>query len=842
MEYNTPKNIMEYTQSQILDLINDNDSRVFTNKSNRLKLINIIYNLLGYKLDMDILLAMLAEPESMLILATAGGGKTTMSQIKIILEKIVRRDNAGKPLKGKRMLCLVYNTQNVPQMERKQNELITKLYAKGITGVDLDRNIVCRTMHAFCLEWRNEYITQMGLLNYTQLSDDKQNKMFQTIAKTFAKKYDIKEENFSTSVLTGIYNLTHELMVPYEDMESLTKFEEVNLDIDIVVEFFNAYDNMKKIKRVYDYTDMLSKTLELLQTNDEARKRVQEHYDYIIVDEFQDCTPIMTEIVKCIKGDNTPLLCIGDEDQCIYNFRGADINNILEFKNKFPNGEIYSLGANRRCRKEIFEAAKSVIERNELRFDKPMFCIKDGGKVELRSYYSQMGQLINIVDDLKNLPSDELNDTIICYREQKSSIRLTSILDEHNIPFHILSGYGPYSHELFKHLTDVFDMIYMAKDREYLVNLYKVTEMTRSDCYMAIHYDAKKKKFKDENDYKHFLDRNYGKYSNRLGFLKTMNQLNELSQRILTEPMCNYFDEIWELFKKYFWNWKKSQNENEEIDTYFEEQVAKIFKSKLTYEHFLHEYELRTNRVKSNNLDKAGVAISTFHKLKGLEYKNVYIIDLSDDIFPNYSRIELQKYKPETEKQLKESEVRLMFVAMTRAKDNLYLYYNANNPSLYAQWVLDWKESKDKQVTPIKSLESFSLESLMQQNTSSLQVEHNSMENNNVMNEPKDYEDDIEDIELELDDYETDSPSNLETADIENPSINNTKENVEVSSEFKNINKDVLNNSNDFMNEISNAESDIDTEDKLEQKVVGSNNANPSIGSNFFLSSILDRI
>lgn len=710
--YTTPKNVNAMLESQILELVEDWDSRVVTNKANRLNIIKIVYSLLGYQLQPDVLLALLAEPTAELVLATAGGGKTTMSQVKAIIEKIVRRDEKGNPLAGNKMLCLVYNKQNVGQMQRKHAELVTKLYAKGLTGVKIDKTITCRTMHGFCDEWKNQYIAQLGLLGYTLLKDNAINRVFQSLTRVFAKKYEMKEEEFNIANLTQLYNLLHESLMPYDRMDEVSKFEDFKYDKSIVIEIFEAYDKMKTSKRVYDFTDMLIKVLELLKTNEKAREEMQMHYSYIIADEIQDFTPIMMEILRWIVGDKTPLLCIGDEDQCIYGFRGADIYNTLDFEAKFKGGKVYSLGANRRCGKEIFEAAKFVVGHNRLRFDKDMFSTKAGGNVEYRKYYSQVGQLINIVNELKDMPLKDLDDTIICYREKSSSLRLTSMLEEHGLPFYVISGFSPYSHELYKHLIGVLDLMSLARDREYLVNLYKITELSKAECQKVINYDAKNKKFRDENDYKHFIDRSYGEFGKRVGFLKAMNQIHILSQRIDTEPMKNYFEEVFEIFKKYFWNWKKKKNNNTDVDEYFEEQIKKIFMSDLVYDAFSKSHARKEEQFKSNQHTQSGIAVSTFHKLKGLEFKNVYMIDLADDIFPNYSRIDLQKYPEKVSEGLKESEVRLMFVAMTRAIDNLYMYYDGDNPSLYIQWLLDWEEAKKSNTTSKKELEDLAVFSL----------------------------------------------------------------------------------------------------------------------------------
>lgn len=788
MESNTPKGILSMTEQEVLNLINDADFNVLTNKANRLTIIKIIYSLLEYNLTNDILLALLDESMAALIIATAGGGKTTMSQIKLILEKIIRKNADGTPIKGNAMLCLVYNKQNVGQMKKKHVQLVQTLYAKGLAGIKIDDDIVCRTMHSFCCEWRNEYIMQMGLLGAKLIEEDQQRRMLSSLVRTFSKKYEIDEKKFSIANLLKFYNLVHECLVSYEDMHEMLQFEEVGMEANLVKDFYESYDKLKQSKSVYDYTDMLTKLVELLRTNESARKTIQDHYAYIVADEVQDFTPIMMEILRLIKGENTPLLEIGDEDQCIYTFRGADITTTLSFNTIFKGGKTFVLGENRRCATNIFEASKFLISHNKYRFDKEIFSNKPGGHVEYNKYYSSVGQIINIMDKLKVMSIDELNNTVICYRERASSLRLTSILAENRIPFHIISGYSPFSHELFTHMTEALDLLYFAKKRDYLINLFKITELTKSDCHKLLKYSEKVSKFKDDDEHQHFIDRDYGDYNKRMSFLMTMKQIYEISIRMKTEPLENYIEDVWDLLKKYYWNWKKqnntSSNNTEEIDNYFEEQIMKVFKVKRTYEDFLHDFEDRERALNNNQKMELGVEITTFHGLKGLEYKNVFIIDLADDVFPNFSRIELQEYSEENTEKLKESETRLMFVAMTRAIENLYMYYNGDNPSIYISWLLEWEANKAKGIieeSSVTSLSNLNNDNLLQMSQFSNEQELVKVARTNESIAELSKESAIDEIDVELDlDLDLDRGTNVLNTELGTSSTNEAEKEISV--------------------------------------------------------------
>ena len=821
--FGTPKDIKNYSAQEILNLIEDKDPRVKVSKEKRLKIIQIIYSVLGYDLSPDLLLALLAEPQAELILATAGGGKTTTSQIKIILEKIFRVNDKGKPLKGNKMLCLVYNRHNVKQMEEKQSQLVTRIYARGVTGIDIDKNVNCATMHSFCDIWKNEYIADMGLLNYKLLSETETNKMLTMVAKVNAKRHEIDERKINISNVASLYNLVKESLIEYDDIDKTNKFKEVGLDKQLVIDIFNAYDRMKITKRSYDFTDMLIAMLQLLRTNESARLYIQNYYDYITADEIQDFTPIMMEILRLVTGDRVPLLCIGDEDQSIYDFRGADIYNTLDFDKKFKDNIILSLGANRRCGEKIIKASKYIIEKNTLRFDKDIFGTNPGGAINYIKYGTQEGEMINVVNRLKQFTDSELGETIICYREKNSSLRLTELLESEGIPFNIISGFSPFSHELYKHMTDVLDMLYMPYDREYQLNLYKVLPFKREDAQKATGYDTRRKQFKQDLDKCHFKDLNFEKYNDSLPFLKCLLKLTEMSKAMDNLTMNEYVPELFNLLKTYYWNWKKMQNDTPEIDGYFEEKVKDFFNVNMTYKEFINYYAKRKDVSRRNQFAKEGVTLSTFHGLKGLEFDNVILVDLDDEIYPNYPMIDSQNYPLDVTRRLKESEVRLFFVALTRARKNLYLYYNESNPSLYVKWLLDWEKGTaniNTENLSLKSLDVFDANKNAEKPHNIFETvdSDNEMKISENVNETEDDCDSEIELEIEEDDivYEEDIAENIED---DNESINSaSKENIA------------------FMEDIRNLKPIDVNEDMVEELEV------PRFSANSFLDSILENL
>lgn len=693
-QLDTPKNISDIKISDICSFVPDNCDRVPSAKV-RLNYVKMLYDVLGLTLTPDIALASIAESTSILTVATAGGGKTTWSQIKAILQKLYRKTKEGKSITGDRILCLVYNAENVKDMKRRHSDLVKQLKASSrIKNLDIDDYINASTIHAFCDFWRMQYVVPLGLMSFSLLKEEQSFEfMNSAIISTFQKFNKKGAEFVSCQRMKALYNLKYETLSELDELTKSDAFTDIGLDISLIEACFERYDALKKIRRKYDFIDMIYRIYVLLRDNLEIRKRVQCYYDYVIVDEAQDLTPLMWELVKMFVDNRTPITCIGDDDQSIYKFRGSNIYDLLDFPNKFYDAKVYMLSTNHRCREAIFDEAKQIILSNKLRFDKVLQCSKPGGCVHYEPYLTDEGQLINLVKELKKLPLDELDDTVVCYRELNSSKLLADMLCAEDIPFHVLRGYMPFSHEFYKHIFSIFDGLEMPCDRENTLNLVKVLPCSREQMSEALGYNCVKRKFTKDDTKQHFAKRDYGKLEKFVGFRETINLLEKLSEELNTKPMNELFPAIYKLFLKYYWLHKKRMNGDLDIDELMESRAITYFNSEKPYPLFFERHCRIVDRVRLNTSTKSGVAISTFHSLKGLEFSHVFAIFLDDDIFPNYRKIENKSYSQNETLALKECEARLWYVTLTRAKDDITIFYNKTKPSIYVAEALQRRES-----------------------------------------------------------------------------------------------------------------------------------------------------
>ncbi|WP_283692930.1 ATP-dependent helicase [Clostridium perfringens] len=683
MNVDTPINIEEMNDEQLLELIDDNDPRTFP-KEKRLKLINLLYDMLKFDNNNHQKLALLSTDYRILVNALAGGGKTTSIQAKILAEKLWRTTGNGEKLKGHKVLCLVYNKNNVRDIERVHRKLASVVQQ---AGVPVDNTIVAKTMHKFCKDWIKEYEALLGLVGLRLIKEDEKKKFIgQIIAQLKNTDANLSRLKIDSDEVLQLYNFMKESLFTIDQLESHPNFQDLNLPKQVIAKIFEEYERKKEKNVVYDFTDMLTKFLSLLESSERVRNRIQNYYDFVTADEVQDFTPIMMRILKLCVAPTVPLICIGDEDQAIYGFRGADSNNALKFKDIFENSKIYFLEVNRRCPNNVVELSKTILSLNKDRFDKSMKSIKPDGEIEFIPYANQTGQITKILQRIEELKQRgaTLDEIIIAYRNRKSSMVLADVLMRNKIVFHQISGYNPFDYGLRQTIDDILLMCKRPMLNEPKLDLFKVLPMTKSEVHKLLDYDSGTREFQ----------------SGRVN-LRRMNPcdlpekaredfafIQSVSTGIGSEPMKNYIPKLIELIETHYWNFM-SRDEDPYVKAYFHTMLLEEYSSDLTYEQFMAELHKKQKNYSTYQDRQQGIRLSTFHGLKGLENKHVILIDMDEDIFPNFALIESKNYNKLAEKALKEAETRLFYVAFTRAMESVTLVYNQTNPSIYIDILRD---------------------------------------------------------------------------------------------------------------------------------------------------------
>lgn len=686
------------TEEEILGLVTEDLQNVPYSKATRLTLLKQMYSVLGYNLDSDSMLAILDESNVKLLIACAGAGKTTTIINNSVLEKMTRNSRIvpGQKINGFNMLCLVYNKANRQDVKRKHAQTVATLKnrCKGLDFLDLDFNT--HTFHSFCLEWINPksgpYAEACGLMGCTLLSSDyeQQQQMVAAITTVHRRTHASWDpEMVNASALLNLYNYLRENMLEVEDAVENDKFIDIGLDCTSVKQILNFYDDLKLQLRYFDYSDVLIKFYELLKNNEEAAKRIRAQYEFILADEVQDVTPLLMRILREISYGNT-LICVGDDDQCIYSFRGASNKNLLDFGELFPEHKAFMLNTNRRCPSNITALASEVLTLNSDRFPKQLKSCKPEGGVEFRSYSDTIGQYMSVAQKLKGMSQEELQSTVVCYRNRSSSALLVDILamQEKEIPFHVISGYQPFSYKLYDAVLSVLKALAEPTSKVLLLNLFKALPIKRAEWFEILGYHPKTNSF-DVPVIRDLDDLDLGRFQSYQTFVNVWNSLKAIAKNVNNLTMDKYFDNVLEYIYAYYWNFvRDSYGYDLALDAAFKQQISSYFSKPFILARFLTDFELLKNSLQRARQLHKGVAFSTFHALKGLEFDHVILIDLKEEIFPNLSGIQSRGYDSETQKMLLECETRLMYVALTRAKKSEMIYYSKQDPSIYVSHLL----------------------------------------------------------------------------------------------------------------------------------------------------------
>ena len=444
-------------------------------------------------------------------------------------------------------------------------------------------------------------------------------------------------------------------------------FKSEVLTSDEFIKVYNYYEEYKEQINKIDFDDMLIKTYELLKNNKSALDRVRSAYRYILVDEFQDINKVQFEALKLIANPNNNIFVVGDEDQSIYGFRGSRPDFLLEFEEYFLNTNKVLLDINYRSKGEIIDIANRLIEKNENRYEKVIKCGQgNGANVNYISPEDSEEEAVYIAKDIKNKVQEdytEYTDFAVIYRTNIQSRALVDVFMDMRIPFvvkdsivtiydhwaaqDILSylkiGVNPNSNKDWIRIINK-PFRYISKDN---LNLIK----DEPDFINALinKCDLHPKQVKTIND----LDID-------ISYVKGLNPKNAISYIRTTLDYDRYILD-------YCTNRKIKINGLIEILNELESSATN-FKT-------IQEYLDHIERVKSeivdnkNNKETDGVIFTTMHSAKGLEFKNVYIIGANEGTIPHEKSYEIDDEEKKNDQI--EEERRLMYVAITRAEENI---------------------------------------------------------------------------------------------------------------------------------------------------------------------------
>lgn len=427
-------------------------------------------------------------------------------------------------------------------------------------------------------------------------------------------------------------------------------------------EIYGYYEKTLKSSRLIDFDDMLLYCHELFVQRKDILKAWQDRYKYILVDEFQDINKIQYEVVKMLAQPENNLFVVGDDDQSIYGFRGSKPEIMMNYEKDYPDTRKVNLDTNYRSTANIVNAAKNVISHNKIRFNKNI-CTSNppGEKVEICEFNTMNQEYERIISDIKAgiEAKKSYSEYAILFRTNTIAAPLVRKLMEYNMPFSVKDGIP----NIFEHFIAKDIIAYMMLAMGERKRKYFLQVMNKPKRYVGRDYLTEEEiSFRELEKY--YEDRPW--MTERLD---TMELQLKIMNTMSPYAMINYlrkavgYDEYLEEYAI-----SKSIDE-EELFLRADEimETAKEFKTHRDWLNYIEEYtlKLRENN-KKNNQDKDGVALTTMHSSKGLEYDTVYIIDANEEITPH------KKASFDTEL---EEERRMFYVAMTRAKNRLNIFY-----------------------------------------------------------------------------------------------------------------------------------------------------------------------
>ncbi|NLZ35462.1 ATP-dependent helicase [Clostridium isatidis] len=441
---------------------------------------------------------------------------------------------------------------------------------------------------------------------------------------------------------------------------SLKKIEEYSptMPRDIFEECLKEYEEYKSNNGLWDFDDLSIKIINLFKENKDILYRYRKLFMYVLVDEFQDCDELQMEFLKLINKDNS-IFAVGDEDQCIYSFRGSKPEYMVAFDKIFKGGKKVYLSINYRSSKNIVEVSKKIISNNKSRNKKKIEAVKkSNGIIKFSTPFDESIQGEEISKVLEKTKGS-LSDNAILYRTNMEAMSLINTFIRRNIPFVLLDkGYNFYDHFICKDIISYLRLAININDRESFLSI-----INKPFRYISkANLDYIRKSYEDKSAFDILIDKNdmvpyqckkLEELRNEILYLNKIS-LGTAIQYIISD--LKYIDYLKEYAERYKQNLEEFEVILEEFKT-----LANDFK---TIVEFLTHIERVREELEISKGVKEGVILSTIHGVKGMEFKNVFIINAVEETIPHKSSIENNL----------EEERRLFYVGVTRAIENLYIY------------------------------------------------------------------------------------------------------------------------------------------------------------------------
>lgn len=583
----------------------------------------------------------------MLVLAGAGSGKTKVltSRIAYLIEEGISPAN---------ILAITFTNKAAREMK----ERVTKLIGHEANYIQIS------TFHSLGLKIIKENYEFLGYeKNFIILDSDDT----LTVVKKLMKDLNMSPKYYNARDLRSkISSAKNELITP-------EKFKKIEFD-EKVVTLYKKYCEKLKLGNSVDFDDLLILPIKLFTLSENILTFYQEKYKYILIDEYQDTNEAQYIFSKMLAKKYKNIFVVGDNDQAIYAFRGANYKNILNFEKDYPDCKTILLEENYRSTQTILNAANSVIKHNKLRKDKNLWSNNQvGNKIKYIKTDDEKAEGDYIVKEIKKLTSNGVSydDIAILYRTNAQSRSIEESMLKSNIPYRIIGSFYFYNRKEIKDLLCYLRLINNPKDDVSLSRVINVPKRGIGNVTIG-NITA----LAEENNTSMFEAISSGK---ELAFKQMIIDLQKSCQNLsLTEMVEEVLEKSG--LKKELQNEKTLENEIrlENLEEF--KSITKNYENEygeISLDDFLNEISLVSD-VTEHEEAKNKVSLMTVHAVKGLEYDYVFIIGMEEGIFPHYNSI------MEGTNEAIEEERRLCYVAITRAKQELWIV-NTKKRMIYGQ-------------------------------------------------------------------------------------------------------------------------------------------------------------
>lgn len=591
----------------------------------------------------------------LLILAGAGSGKTRVLTHRIawlIDEKGVNPWN---------ILAITFTNKAAGEMRERVDDIV---------GFGSEQ-IWVSTFHSACVRILRRFADHLGYeRNFVIYDTDDQKSVIKEICKRLNIDTKIYKER---ALLSAISSAKNEMI----DAKAYALNVSGDFGKQRIADVYGEYEKVLYKNNAMDFDDLLVKTVEVLRNNEDVLNYYQERFKYIMVDEYQDTNTVQFRLVSLLAGKYRNLCVVGDDDQSIYKFRGANIYNILNFEKEFSDAKVIKLEQNYRSTQTILDAANSVIRHNKGRKEKTLWTANEvGDKIVFHQYQNEYDEAYQVVEEISRIVSQgkaHYNDYAILYRTNAQSRVLEEKFVARSIPYKIVGGINFYQRREIKDILAYLKTIDNGRDDlavRRIINVPKrgigMTTLNRVTEYG----EARNMSFFDALECCDDIPR-IGKTGEKIkGFVNMIEVFRAQSEYItLAELLTNVLEETGYIKELEAEDTEVAQGRIENIDELMNKIVAyEEEEEEPTLSGFLENVALVSD---IDSLDEAEdyVMLMTLHSAKGLEFPYVYMCGMEDGLFPSYMTI--VNDDPEEI----EEERRLCYVGITRAKKRLTMTY-----------------------------------------------------------------------------------------------------------------------------------------------------------------------